>query len=344
MLIVVTSFRFRIDQVVPSWDGSQDVLLVGERLVASYNAKVGDLITVQTTSGIVSGSITGFPLISFVNSNWVGVTVSGVDVAYGLGGLIADIQPPIGRVAENKEEDKLTTDEHAGAENDAVRGTQVFMALPVRTDDGTAPFLRCLVDVVRVLGIEVDHEPDPSDPERWELEARAALRDACRQGLTLSDAAFNALIKAAVYDPDPSFNRQFVEPALNGFGRRRVRSVLLDYLRTGTNQERAGAARAWYWSALPLRLDHVRSDNPNIGGRTELDDRSILTTDWYASALREFVSNDHLDVRRCILPGLPLRTSAYPPELRDLVEKAVAIARSHPDEYIRHRVEHQVRE
>ncbi|MEU1454628.1 hypothetical protein [Streptomyces avermitilis] len=47
-------------------------------------------------------------------------------------------------------------------------------------------------------------------------------------------------------------------------------------------------------------------------------------------------------MRRCVLPGLPLRKSIYPPELHALVDAAVAIARSHPDEYIRHRVEHQV--
>ncbi|GAA1672311.1 hypothetical protein [Fodinicola feengrottensis] len=53
------------------------------------------------------------------------------------------------------------------------------------------------------------------------------------------------LIKAPVYGPDPSFNRQFVKPVLNGFGRRRLRSTLLDYLRTATDKERAGPARAW---------------------------------------------------------------------------------------------------
>ncbi|TMR89299.1 hypothetical protein EJK15_61560 [Nonomuraea basaltis] len=191
--------------------------------------------------------------------------------------------------------------------------------------------------------MEVAPERAPGDQRRWNQLARVALREACRNGLTLSDASFDVLIKAAVYDPDPSFNRQFVEPALNAFGRRRVRSALLDYLRTGTDGERAGAARAWYWSALPLRLHQVQAETPNTGSQAESDDRSVLTRDWYQAALQEFVSNEHLDVRRCILPGLPLWRSAYPPELQDLVDAAVSIARSHPDEYIRHRVEHQVR-
>jgi hypothetical protein len=66
-------------------------------------------------------------------------------------------------------------------------------------------------------------------------------------------------------------------------------------------------------------------------------------SEWNEAALREFVGNEDLDVRRCILPGLPLWPSAYPVELHPLVEEAVAIARSHPDEYLRHRVEHQIR-
>ncbi|MET8950454.1 hypothetical protein ACWEO4_04990 [Streptomyces sp. NPDC004393] len=137
-------------------------------------------------------------------------------------------------------------------------------------------------------------------------------------------------------------SRQFIEPALNAFGHGRVRTALLGCLRTGTNAERAGAARAWYWSALPLRMPLVRARNTGFSGPTEPDDGAAVSAEWHEAALREFVTNGHVDVRRCLLPGLPLRKSFHPPELHDLVDAAVAIARSHPDEYIRHRVEHQV--
>ncbi|MFD4604407.1 hypothetical protein ACFWPQ_41125 [Streptomyces sp. NPDC058464] len=220
------------------------------------------------------------------------------------------------------------------------------MALPGRTEDGRQLFLKCLADVIRVLSLDVAPEPDAGDERQWSHQVRGALRKACRQEPVLPEASFGVLMKAAVHDPDPSFNRQFVEPALHAFGYRRVRSALLDCLRTGTDQERAGAARAWYWSALPLRPSGVSAEGSDIGGQAEaaeVDDRSVLASEWNEAALREFVRNEHLDVRRCILPGLPLRKSAYPPELHDVVEAAVMIARSHPDEYIRHRVEHQVR-
>jgi hypothetical protein len=220
---------------------------------------------------------------------------------------------------------------------------QSFMALPGRTEDGKQLFLLCMQDVVRVLGLGAAPEPDSEGQRPWGHRVRAALREACRQGVTLSEASFDALIKAAVYDPDPSFNRWFVEPALNAFGYRRVRSALLAYLQTGTDQERAGAARAWYWSALPLRHPQVVADNQDGVRQEEPSDASVVVAEWHQAALREFVSNENLDVRRCILPVLPLRLSAYPLELHDLVDAAVTIAREHPDEYIRHRVEHQVR-
>lgn len=130
--------------------------------------------------------------------------------------------------------------------------------------------------------------------------------------MDLSEAAFGALVNAAVHDPDPSSNRGFIEPALNAFGHSRVQSALLGYLRTGTDLERAGAARAWYWSALPLRMPLVRAKSPGSTGQAEPDDCSAGVVEWNEAALREFVSNEHLDVRRRVLPGLSLRKSAYP--------------------------------
>ncbi|MEU7392631.1 hypothetical protein [Streptomyces tanashiensis] len=122
----------------------------------------------------------------------------------------------------------------------------------------------------------------------------------------------------------------------------RVRSRLIDYLRTGTDVQRAGAARAWCWTAL--RLDHPQLRAAGAAGdRPEPDNGSVGVREWHETALREFVDNEDLDVRRCSLPGLPLWPSAHPVELHHLVEEAVAIARSHPDDYLRHRVEHQVR-
>jgi hypothetical protein len=215
------------------------------------------------------------------------------------------------------------------------------MALPAPGAAGSGAFQQCLADVVRVLGLDVVREPD-SDGRRWGHHVRKALREAFGRDAAFPEEAFEVLLRAAVYDGSPSFNRWFVEAALNAFGRGRVRSRLIGYLRTGTDAERAGAARAWYWTALPLDHPRLRAAGP-VEDRPEPDDASVGVGAWNRAALREFVDNEDLDVRRCILPGLPLWPAAYPAELHPLVEEAVAVARSHPDDYLRHRVEHQVR-
>ncbi|WP_329611768.1 hypothetical protein [Kitasatospora herbaricolor] len=233
-------------------------------------------------------------------------------------------------------------DGHEAHGTDGGDGVPVLlMALPAPEGADDDTFDRCLVDLVRVLGLGVARGSGVDD-RRWGHLVRAALREACKQEAPFPEESFEVLLRAAVHDTDPSFNRWFVEAALNAFGRGRVRSRLTRYLRTGTDVERAGAARAWYWTALPLKHPHLRATGPG-GYRTEPDDGAAAVREWNEAALREFVDNERLDVRRCILPGLPLRPSAYPAQLHRLVEEAVAIARSHPDPYLRHRVEHQVR-
>jgi len=166
-----------------------------------------------------------------------------------------------------------------------------------------------------------------------------ALKRALRDVETLPEQLFEPLLRAAVLDPDPSHNRWLVEPAVIAYGRRRVQISLIDFLRTGTTQERAGAARAWYWAQIPLRL---RGRAQTSERAADLDEVTDLRAVYHETALREFVSNDDLDVRRCILPGLPLNPRHHPVGLHDLVAEAVRIARTHPDEYLRHRVEIQV--
>jgi hypothetical protein len=168
----------------------------------------------------------------------------------------------------------------------------------------------------------------------WENAARAAIRSGLQRRDTLDERFFDALITAGVYDPNPSFNAQFVRPAIVHFGRQRVQTALLHLLRHGTNPERAGAARAWYWTH-PSGA-YVRHN------QAEWDGLADLRAAWREEALRQFVSNDDIHVRRCILPGLPLSAERYPADLHALVADAIRIAREHPDEYLRHRVEIQV--
>jgi hypothetical protein len=218
---------------------------------------------------------------------------------------------------------------------------RTFMALPGRVEDHTASFHRCLADLLELAGAGTA----PDDGTRtWRSAARRVIRQELKEREHLPEEFFGPLIRAGVYDPDPSFNRQFIEPAVTAFGRRRVKTALLDVLRTGTDAERAGAARAWYWTGIPMRVAGRDSSGAYIYTPESLAEREAvadLRAQWQETALREFVSNEDLDVRRCILPGLTLNPANCPAEFRELAAEAVRIARAHPDEYIRHRVEHQ---
>ena len=206
------------------------------------------------------------------------------------------------------------------------------MALPSPNTDATAIFHACLSTLARM--VQADTGP-ARGTRAWQQAARTGIRTALRARDTLDERFFDALINAGVYDPNPSANAQFIRPAIASFGRERVQTALLECLRHGTNPERAGAARAWYWTRASQK--YVENN------RAEWDGLASLRAAWREAALREFISNEDIDVRRCILPGLPLSIERYPADLHALVAEAIRIARTHPDEYLRHRVEIQIK-
>jgi hypothetical protein len=219
------------------------------------------------------------------------------------------------------------------------------MALPPPAEDSTARFSRDLAVLVDLLGVDAGAE-EPGTRE-WRWRARGVIRTGLNGIETLPEEFFEALVRAAVHDRDPSLNATFIKPATAAFGCLRVRKALLGHLRDGVNAERAGAARASYWASALWRWKWASGERTRGWWAHErpLDPDGSLASlqwEWRAATLREFVANDDIDVRRSILPGLPLSAAQYPGELHDLVKEAVSIARSHPDAYIRHRVEIQV--
>lgn len=58
---------------------------------------------------------------------------------------------------------------------------------------------------------------------------------------------FEPLLKAGVFERDPSYNRFFIEPCLRYFGVRTVNQTLIEYFTKGTKEEQAGINQAWYW-------------------------------------------------------------------------------------------------
>jgi len=190
------------------------------------------------------------------------------------------------------------------------------------------------------------HEPEPrkrmaaarkriarNTPDDWRWLAEG-LDDPERKWFVASLFEFHTLprrllgpmLRAGVLERSPSANRYFIRPCVRSFGGRRVLEVLLRYLESGTDAEKAGAASAVYWA---------EGDSP-------AEDLRGLRQQIRCQMLREFVANEELEVRRRIIPMLHLEPGIYPLELRPMVARAVEIARAHPDPYIRHRVEVQL--
>ncbi|MEU6239942.1 hypothetical protein [Streptomyces sp. NPDC047024] len=144
-------------------------------------------------------------------------------------------------------------------------------------------FLSAAAEVARLLDLD-DAASVPEDRRARQL-AHAA-RKPLLQRAALPEEFFAPLMAAAVHDPDPSFCRWFVEPALYAFGRRRVTAALLTYARTGTDAERAGANRAWYCAHLPLRADWSPAYAPGGSRDPALDECHDVVDEWLRLSAR----------------------------------------------------------
>jgi hypothetical protein len=134
------------------------------------------------------------------------------------------------------------------------------------------------------------------------------------------------MVRAAVVTRSPVAGRYYITPCVKSLGARRVLELLLRYMETGTDAEKAGAASAVYYAYQNPRDEEVDGLWERIRCRM----------------LREFVDNPDLEVRRRIIALLEMEPQAYPEDVRPLIPVAIDVARSHPDAYIRHRVEVQL--
>jgi hypothetical protein len=215
---------------------------------------------------------------------------------------------------------------------------------PGRTIDRSAAYRSLLRDLLALVGAEPPAADEVGALPEWHHRARRSVGTFVTrraEEASVPEEWFGPLLSAAVHEPNPSFNRQLVDPAVTAFGRRRVQLALIAYLGTGTAPDVAGAARAWYWAEATLT--YLRgSDTPTARSLADYEACSDLRERYHHLALHRFVTETDLDVRRCLLPGLPLDQRLFPAELHDLVVQAVRIARTSSDDYLRQRVELQV--
>ncbi len=165
-----------------------------------------------------------------------------------------------------------------------------------------------------------------------------------------SEELFIPLMSAAIEEINPDFNRTFVEPCMKAFGARRVNEYLLHILERGPPFEQAGAVNALYWAQIPLNYEMKNIDieaEPDsqftLKNATEESRKAYLELAdiWqkkHLLYLEHFVKSKHTEVQQSLIPSLDLNEEHYPESHKFLVAKAIKIAKSHPDEYIRHRL------
>jgi hypothetical protein len=147
---------------------------------------------------------------------------------------------------------------------------------------------RVLAEAAGLEGRTARHD-SRADPERLRL-----------LGELIPPSVFDALIGAAVLERDPSFDGQFVVPAVWIWGWAPTVQALTRYLSDGTDAEES--ARVW---------NRVQEE-----------------------MLRQFAQTTDVPLQQTIgrwLEPVP----SYPPSLRELAKRAHEIARRHPDRFVR---------
>ncbi|HBE68941.1 MAG TPA: hypothetical protein DDW52_12405 [Planctomycetaceae bacterium] len=155
---------------------------------------------------------------------------------------------------------------------------------------------------------------------------------------------FEAFMRAAIEEQNPSFNRRFVEPCIKTFGHRKVNEYLLDVVETSASSEVAGAVAALYWANMSIsfsgEVPEYTLEYATEESRSAFLELSDVWKRKQRLFLETFLRNEDVDVRRQIIPSLKLKNVSEPNS--ELAERVISIARSHSDEYIRHRVEVQL--
>ncbi|MFE1819989.1 hypothetical protein ACFW9S_13400 [Streptomyces anulatus] len=159
-------------------------------------------------------------------------------------------------------------------------------------------FLTCVTEVAQLLGVgDVTMEPKGQHARYLAHAVRKPLLERA----SLPEQWFAPLMAAAVHDPDLSFCRWFVEPAVYAFGRRRVMAALVDYLRVGTDAERAGAMRAWYCAHVPLHADRSPAYGPGGVRDPALDETQDIKAAWLEASMQVFAEATDPRMRHRVL-------------------------------------------
>lgn len=130
------------------------------------------------------------------------------------------------------------------------------------------------------------------------------------------------LLEAAVYELNPSYNRSFVELLTNHITAPQAVEALLSIGDAGGDLAYGGVARAAYWVWIDLPSPKREA--------------AVRLNSWMLS---KFIESNAVVAQRCLIAGIRFEESKLTEEARKLRAEAIRKARSHTDEYIRHRLQ-----
>ena len=215
-----------------------------------------------------------------------------------------------------------------------------FVSLRVENEKslpGLHPAFRVLTEKLFLLGESLAMKGSPDDVD-WLIKALGlqemkffATYIINGMGSAVPNDLFLPLMRAAIDEPDPSFNAYFIEPCLRSFGPRRTNEHLLDVFESGTNLEKARAVNALYHAQLSVTYRTI-VDGGNV--RFESDALSQarhaeLNDIWSRKRmlfLTEFIRNEDLDFKKFIVPRMSWSPDYYKKDELPLLERATELA------------------
>lgn len=194
----------------------------------------------------------------------------------------------------------------------------------VRMEEASAADLAWLVDAL------ADTDALALKWKPWECPRIRFAAFAIADVSQLPPEMFSMLVRAAVYDPDLSGPRFFIDPCSCVFGTARTTNALVDYLESGTNFEKAGAAFALYHAFFRFMDPSPTESEATL---TFASRRALEVL------LRAFLQNEDVHVQREAAGTLGMfPAETYPTGLRELVDQVIVVGSEHADEYVRYTV------
>lgn len=132
-----------------------------------------------------------------------------------------------------------------------------------------------------------------------------------------------ALLRAAITEENPSFNRNFIAPLRAVMTYPEAINSMIEMIDSNNPAEVAGVSNASYWARIEL------SESDDLKARTQLN----------AWKIERFLDLSDVYARRTLIAGMSFDKAFVPDEYKEKSNRVIELARNHEDEYIRHRLE-----